>query len=67
MVTLSNFNAKMNSLKELSKIIENCRSIPRGIVRDIDQIQYVEKVRTLVNFIAPNILKEDIEMIWKMQ
>ncbi|CAF2084119.1 unnamed protein product [Rotaria magnacalcarata] len=82
MVTLSNFNAKMNSLKELSKMIENRRSIPRDIVSkwiiehsilskvlegDIDQIQYVEKVRTLVDFIAPNILKEDIEMIWKMQ
>ncbi|CAF4490825.1 unnamed protein product, partial [Rotaria magnacalcarata] len=32
MVTLSNFNAKMNSLKELSKMIENRRSIPRDIV-----------------------------------
>ncbi|CAF4232745.1 unnamed protein product, partial [Rotaria magnacalcarata] len=63
-------------------MIENRRSIPRDIVSkwiiehsilskvlegDIDQIQYVEKVRTLVDFIAPNILKEDIEMIWKMQ
>ncbi|CAF2060526.1 unnamed protein product, partial [Rotaria magnacalcarata] len=82
MVTLSNFNAKMNSLKELSKIIENRTSIPRDIVSkwiiehsilskvlegDIDQIQYVEKVRTFMNFTAPSILKEDIEMIWKMQ
>ncbi|CAF4075236.1 unnamed protein product, partial [Rotaria magnacalcarata] len=91
MVALSNFNAKMNSLKELAKIIENCTSnipsitkasIPRDVVSEwviehsilskalegnIDQNQYVEKVRTLMDFIAPRILKEDIETIWKMQ
>ncbi|CAF1099925.1 unnamed protein product [Rotaria sp. Silwood1] len=91
MVALSNFNAKMNSLKELAKIIESCTSniqsiskasIPRDIVSEwviehsilskalegnIDQNQYVEKVRTLMDFIAPRILKEDIETIWKMQ
>ncbi|CAF4814334.1 unnamed protein product, partial [Rotaria sp. Silwood2] len=57
-------------------------SIPRDIVSEwiiehsilskalegnIDQNQYVEKVRTLMGFIAPRILKEDIETIWKMQ
>ncbi|CAF4491738.1 unnamed protein product, partial [Rotaria socialis] len=82
MVNLSDFNAKMNSLKGLSKIIEDPTSIPRDIVSkwiiehsilskvlegDIDQIQYVEKARTFVDFIAPSMLKEDIEMIWKMQ
>ena len=91
MVALTNFNAKMNSLKELAKIIENStsnmssivkNSIPRNIVSEwiiensilskalegnIDQNQYVEKVRTLMDFIAPRILKEDIETIWKMQ
>ncbi|UJR13683.1 hypothetical protein I4U23_000695 [Adineta vaga] len=91
MVALSNFNAKMNSLKELAKIIENSTSniqslskasIPRDTVSEwiiehsilskalegnIDQNQYVEKVRTLMDFIAPRILKEDIETIWKMQ
>ena len=34
---------------------------------NIDQNQYVEKVRTLMDFIAPRILKEDIETIWRMQ
>ncbi|CAF1372553.1 unnamed protein product [Rotaria sordida] len=91
MVTLSNFNAKMNSLKELSKIIENCTSSVQSIIKtsishdavtkwiiehsilskslegNIDQKQYIEKVQTLMDFIAPRILKEDIETIWKMQ
>ncbi|CAF3468624.1 unnamed protein product, partial [Rotaria sp. Silwood2] len=91
MLTLSNFNAKMNSLKELSKIIENCTSSVQSIIKtsiphdtvtqwiiehsilskalegNIDQNQYIEKVQTLVDFIAPRILKEDIETIWKMQ
>ena len=34
---------------------------------NIDQNQYVEKVRIIMDFIAPRILKEDIETIWKMQ
>jgi len=38
-----------------------------SILGNIDQNQYVEKVRTLMDFIAPRILKEDIETIWKMQ
>ncbi len=37
------------------------------LIGNIDQNQYVEKVRTLMDFIAPRILKEDIETIWKMQ
>jgi hypothetical protein len=36
-------------------------------IGNIDQNQYVDKVRTLLDFIAPKILKEDIETIWKMQ
>jgi hypothetical protein len=36
-------------------------------IGNIDQKQYVEKVRILIEFIAPHILKEDIEKIWKMQ
>jgi hypothetical protein len=36
-------------------------------IGNIDQNQYVEKVRILLDFIAPRILKEDIETIWKMQ
>ena len=34
---------------------------------NIDQNQYVDKVRIIFDFIAPRILKEDIETIWKMQ
>ncbi|CAF0886485.1 unnamed protein product [Rotaria sordida] len=91
MIALSNFNAKMNSLKELAKIIENATSnipsmtkasIRRDVISEwiiensilskalegnIDQNQYVEKVRTLMDFIAPKISKQDIETIWKMQ
>ncbi|CAF0953347.1 unnamed protein product [Adineta ricciae] len=91
MVALSNFNAKMNSLKELAKIIECCTSniqsiskasisrdtvsewiieysiLSKALEGNIDQNQYVEKVRTLMDFIAPRILKEDIETIWQMQ
>ncbi|CAF4573224.1 unnamed protein product [Rotaria sp. Silwood1] len=91
MIALSNFNAKMNSLKELAKIIENAisnipsltkASIRRDVISEwiiensilskalegnIDQNQYVEKVRTLMDFIAPKISKEDIQTIWKMQ
>ncbi|CAF0908766.1 unnamed protein product [Adineta steineri] len=91
MIALSNFNAKMNSLKELAKIIENSTSniqnmsktsIRREVISDwiiensilskalegnIDQNQYVDKVRTLLDFIATKISKEEIETIWKMQ
>jgi len=91
MVALSNFNAKMNSLKELAKMIEastsaivsvSKSSIHRDIISEwiivnsvlskalegnIDQNQYVDKVRTLLDFIAPRILKEDIDTIWLMQ
>ncbi|UJR33560.1 hypothetical protein I4U23_020999 [Adineta vaga] len=91
MIALSNFNAKMNSLKELAKLIENASfnsqstsksSMRRDVISDwiiensilskalegnIDQNQYVDKVRILLDFIAPRILKEEIETIWKMQ
>jgi hypothetical protein len=36
-------------------------------IGNIDQNQYVDKVRTLLDFIAPKISKEEIETIWKMQ
>ncbi|CAF0751200.1 unnamed protein product [Adineta ricciae] len=91
MIALSNFNAKMNSLKELAKLIENAsfnnsstskismqRSslidwiidnsiLSKALEGNIDQNQYVDKVRILLDFIAPKILKEEIETIWKMQ
>ncbi|CAF4832996.1 unnamed protein product, partial [Rotaria magnacalcarata] len=41
--------------------------LSKALEGNIDQNQYVEKVRTLMDFIAPRILKEDIETIWKMQ
>ncbi|CAF3766292.1 unnamed protein product [Rotaria magnacalcarata] len=91
MIALSNFNSKMNSLKELAKMIENATSnipsmtkasirrevisewiidnsiLSKALEGNIDQNQYAEKVRTLMDFIAPKILKQDIETIWKMQ
>lgn len=125
MIALSNFNAKMNSLKEvnyatksdgkrnvcfqLAKLIENATyssatstraPMRREVISDwviensvlskalegrrlaercsphlslcrhvgnIDQNQYVDKVRILLEFIAPRILKEEIATIWKMQ
>jgi len=36
-------------------------------IGNIDQNQYVDKVRIILDFIAPRISKEDIETIWKMQ
>ncbi|CAF1012699.1 unnamed protein product [Rotaria sordida] len=82
MVTLSNFDAKMNSLNELAKIIEDSILIPHNVITkyiiknsilwkvlegNIDQKQYMGKVRILMDFIAPHISKEEIEKIWKMQ
>ena len=37
------------------------------LLGNIDQNQYVDKVRIIFDFIAPRILNEDIETIWKMQ
>lgn len=34
---------------------------------NIDQNQYVDQVRILMDFIAPKISKEDIKTIWKLQ
>ncbi|CAF1095502.1 unnamed protein product [Rotaria sordida] len=82
MVTLSNFDAKMNSLNELAKIIEDSILIPHNVITkyiiknsilwkvlegNIDQKQYMGKVRILMDFIAPHISKKEIEKIWKMQ
>jgi len=36
-------------------------------IGNIDQNQYVDKVRILLDFIGPKMSKEDIETIWKMQ
>ena len=47
--------------------METRRGSDRCELGNIDQNQYVDKVRTLMDFIAPRILKEDIETIWKMQ
>jgi hypothetical protein len=49
------------------KLLKRTRRFLFLSIGNIDQNQYVDKVRIILDFIAPRISKEDIETIWKMQ
>ncbi|CAF4648989.1 unnamed protein product, partial [Didymodactylos carnosus] len=69
-----NCTSSMSSISKVSMHRDNVSEwiiehsiLSKALEGDIDQNQYVEKVRILVEFISQRILKEDIEGIWKMQ
>lgn len=89
MLKSPHFNAKMNSLKEVSKLIEEAASskvpktaIPSRKISDwlvehkvlsialegnIDQTQYCDKIKGIVDYIGAELSLDELTMIWKMQ
>ncbi|XP_041474973.1 ubiquitin carboxyl-terminal hydrolase 24-like isoform X2 [Lytechinus variegatus] len=92
MLNSPHFNAKMNSLKEITKMIEdtsissrNRNAIEEEVILDwlvdnkvlsrlvialegnIDQSQYADKLKGIVEFLGPKLSIEDLTKIWKMQ
>ncbi|KAL4237153.1 Ubiquitin carboxyl-terminal hydrolase 24 [Mactra antiquata] len=91
MLKSPHFNAKMNSLKEITKLVEDSTSnknprqktaIPVTNIKDwlvennvlsialegnIDQAQYCDKVKGIVEFLGTDLSSDELSMIWKMQ
>ncbi|XP_052775472.1 ubiquitin carboxyl-terminal hydrolase 24-like isoform X3 [Mya arenaria] len=91
MLKSPHFNAKMNSLKEVTKLIEDATStknprqktaIPQKQIQEwlvenkilsialegnIDQAQYCDKIKGIVDFLGTDLSSDELTMIWKMQ
>ncbi|XP_060555692.1 ubiquitin carboxyl-terminal hydrolase 24-like isoform X1 [Ruditapes philippinarum] len=91
MLKSPHFNAKMNSLKEVTKLIEDSTSaknprqktaIPANKIQEwlvenkvlsialegnIDQAQYCDKIKGIVDFLGTDLSSDELTMIWKMQ
>ncbi|XP_062568779.1 ubiquitin carboxyl-terminal hydrolase 24-like [Saccostrea cucullata] len=89
MLKSPHFNARMNALKEVTKLIEDSTSnkvsktaidyktilnwlvenkvLSIALEGNIDQVQYCEKVKGIVDFLGSEITTEELAMIWKMQ
>ncbi|XP_070563005.1 ubiquitin carboxyl-terminal hydrolase 24-like isoform X2 [Ptychodera flava] len=89
MLKSPHFNAKMNSLKELTKLIDDSsatravkNAIPSEKILDwlvdhkilsialegnIDQSQYCDKIKGIVEFLGSRLSLDELTKIWKMQ
>ncbi|XP_046339329.2 ubiquitin carboxyl-terminal hydrolase 24-like isoform X2 [Haliotis rufescens] len=89
MLQSPHFNAKMNSLKEVTKLIEDssgtkvsktamrsdrilewlvdCKILSIALEGNIDQAQYCDKIKGLVDFLGSKLSLDELTMIWKMQ
>ncbi|GFO40770.1 ubiquitin carboxyl-terminal hydrolase 24 [Plakobranchus ocellatus] len=91
MLKSPHFNAKMNALKEVTKLIEELNSpriykaatiIPAekilnwlvesrvlsiALEGNIDQAQYCDKIKGIVDFLGAKLSLDELAMIWKMQ
>lgn len=89
MLKCSHFNARMNGLKELVKLIEGCSSMNSSraaidaeqlldwlsenrvlsitLESNIDQVQYMEKIKGIIEFIGPRLSLDELTKIWDMQ
>ncbi|XP_071490931.1 ubiquitin carboxyl-terminal hydrolase 24-like [Diadema antillarum] len=89
MLNSPHFNAKMNSLKEITKMIEdtgisskNRNAIEEDVILswlvdnkvlsiamegNIDQSQYADKLKGIVEFLGSKISIEELTKIWRMQ
>ncbi|XP_059140581.1 ubiquitin carboxyl-terminal hydrolase 24-like isoform X2 [Physella acuta] len=90
MLKSPHFNAKMNALKEVTKLIDELSNtkisksliIPDEKILDwlvenkilsialegnIDQAQYCDKIKGIVDFLGSKLSLDELSMIWKMQ
>ncbi|PIK60872.1 putative ubiquitin carboxyl-terminal hydrolase 24 [Apostichopus japonicus] len=87
MLKSPHFNARMNSLKEIAKLIEDSPSNSKNAIEEkvlldwlvekkvlsialegnIDQTQYCDKLKVIVEFIGSKLSAEELTKIWKMQ
>nr|CAB3267565.1 ubiquitin carboxyl-terminal hydrolase 48-like [Phallusia mammillata] len=89
MVKCPHFNAKMNALKEVTKLIDETNqftvtdtTIDRDKILDwlvdtkllsisldghIDQSQYCDKIRKVVEFIGDKLSSDELALLWKLQ
>ncbi|XP_064477292.1 ubiquitin carboxyl-terminal hydrolase 24-like isoform X2 [Ornithodoros turicata] len=89
MLKCSHFNARMNGLKELIKLIEDCAStnssraaidaeqlldwltenrvLSLTLESNIDQVQYMDKIKGIIEFIGPRLSLDELTKIWDMQ
>ncbi|CAF3986264.1 unnamed protein product [Adineta steineri] len=66
MIAQTNFNAKMNSMTELAKLIENNVLIPHDVLTAYI-IENSILWKALEGFVAPHFSKADVEKLWKIQ
>ncbi|KAL5016318.1 hypothetical protein ScPMuIL_005907 [Solemya velum] len=89
MLKSPNFNAKMNSLKEVTKLIEDStgNKMPKTAMHsqkilewlvqnqilsialegNIDQAQYCDKIKGIVDFLGAELSLDELTTIWRMQ
>ncbi|XP_013409431.2 ubiquitin carboxyl-terminal hydrolase 24-like [Lingula anatina] len=89
MIKSPNFNARMNALKEVSRLIEDATAtkmskiaihadkvqdwleeknvLSLALEGNIDQDQYCEKIKGIVDFLGTRLSLDEIEQIWKIQ
>lgn len=90
MLKCSHFNARMNGLKELIKLIDDCAATSGSskaaidseqllnwmaennvlsitLESNIDQAQYMDKIKSIIEFIGPRLSLEELTKIWSMQ
>ncbi|CAF4179815.1 unnamed protein product, partial [Adineta steineri] len=66
MIAQTNFNAKMNSMTELAKLIENNILIPHDVLTAYIMENSI-LWEALEGFVVPHFLKEDVEKLWRFQ
>ncbi|CAL1529935.1 unnamed protein product [Lymnaea stagnalis] len=91
MLKSPHFNAKMNALKEVTKLIDELSGTRQGksaaiiseekildwlvenkilsiaLEGNIDQAQYCDKIKGIVEFLGAKLSLDELSMIWKMQ
>lgn len=90
MLKCSHFNARMNGLKELIKLIDDCSATGASskaaidaeqlqnwmaennvlsitLESNIDQAQYMDKIKSIIEFVGQRLSIEELTKIWSMQ
>lgn len=89
MLRSPHFNSKMNALKEVTKLIEECSAtkmsrtaihpdkildwlvehhiLSVALEGNIDQAQYCDKIKGIVDFLGSRLSVDELTMIWRMQ
>lgn len=88
MLRTPQFHTKMNALKEVSRLIDECnrqrnrknissdrvtewivdtRVLSVALEGNIDQVQYTDRIKAIVEFLGPRLSREELTKMWQLQ